>query len=751
MSEVNDENEIINGTVEDIKFRNDQNGYTVLEICCDGELITAVGVFSDISVGETVKFSGTWTFHNTFGRQFKVEAFERSMPATTEQLYNYLAAGAIKGIGPSTAFKIVEAFGEKAFEYLENSPEKLATIKGISRDKAEKMCESYRQQFAVRSIMMSLEAYGMTPNECIAAFKAFGGNAVNKVTQNPYELCSSEAGMSFDRADVIASSLPNPPENSCRIEAGIEHIVKHNLYSDGHTCLPRKKLIKVASDFLNTNEDTIDILTDKLCEKNRLVSKVFGDGREFIFLQSAFRDEKSISDRIKILLKFPPAGQNMPDSDIEKIEKADNIEYAEKQKLAIKTAVNKGVLILTGGPGTGKTTTLKAILKLFEIQNLDVALAAPTGRAAKRMTELTGKEAKTIHRLLEVEWDEHDRPAFQRNIRNPLECEALILDELSMVDISLFANLLNAMPLGCRLIMLGDSDQLPPVGAGNVLQDMIDSKLLPVVELKEVFRQAMGSLIVTNAHRIVNNENPVTNCKDSDFFLMERHSPVMAAKTIAELYSKRLPEAYNYSPLTDIQVLCPSKKGEVGTVNLNKVLQELINPLTNDKEELIFGFRLYRTGDKVMQIKNNYNITWESEDDNGEGIYNGDIGIIEKINPNNETVRVRFDDKVATYAKEQLIELELAYAITVHKSQGCEFKSVIMPVINVIPQLCYRNLLYTAVTRAKELMIIVGSQNEVIGMASNDKKTRRYSALKKMLLDETAPLPFKNTLVMPQE
>lgn len=747
MSEPNTENEIISGTVEDIKFRNDQNGYTVLEVSCDEQLITAVGVFSDISVGETVKFSGTWTFHSTFGRQFKVEAFERSMPATTEQLYNYLSAGAIKGIGSSTAYKIIEAFGEKAFEYLENNPEKLATIKGISKDKADKMCESYRQQFAVRSIMMSLEAYGMTPNECIKAFKSFGGNAVDKVMQNPYELCMSDAGMSFDRADSIAANLPNPPDNTCRIEAGIEHIVKHNLYSDGHTCLPRNKLISVASNFLNTNQDTVDILIDKLCEKNRLVSKTFADNKELIFLWSAFHDEKSISDRIKILLKFPPVGQNLLDSDIERIERADNIQYAEKQKAAIRTAINKGVLILTGGPGTGKTTTLKAILKLFEIQKLEVALAAPTGRAAKRMTELTGREAKTIHRLLEVEWDEHDRPTFQRNIRNPLDCEVLILDELSMVDISLFSSLLGALPLGCRLIMLGDSDQLPPVGAGNVLQDMIDSKLLPVVELKEVFRQSMGSLIVTNAHRIVNNESIVTDRKDSDFFLMERPSPTAAAKTISELYFKRLPDAYSYSPLTDIQVLCPSKKGEVGTVNLNKTLQELINPLTNDKEELTFGFRLYRTGDKVMQIKNNYNITWESENDSGEGIFNGDIGIIEKINPNAETVKVRFDDKLATYAKEQLIELELAYAITVHKSQGSEFKAVIMPIISVIPQLCYRNLLYTAVTRAKELMIIVGSPGEVKNMAANDRKTRRYSALKKFLLDESAPLPFKNTLV----
>ena len=440
-----------------------------------------------------------------------------------------------------------------------------------------------------------------------------------------------------------------------------------------------------------------------------------------------------------MLLNFPPAGHSALDSEIEKIEKADNISYAEKQKLAIKTAVNKGILILTGGPGTGKTTTLKGILRLFQSEGLDISLAAPTGRAAKRMTELTGKEAKTIHRLLEVEWDEHDRPTFKRNIRNPLECEALILDELSMVDISLFASLLNALPLGCRLIMLGDSDQLPPVGAGNVLHDLIESRLLPVVELKEVFRQSMGSLIVTNAHRIVNGEKIVTDRKDGDFFLMERQTPALAAKTIAELYAERLPRAYSYSPLRDIQVLCPSNKGEAGTVNLNKILQSLVNPPSDNKNELNSGFRLFREGDKVMQIKNNYDIHWDSDKESGDGIFNGDIGIIEKIDLKSETAFISFDDRTAQYAKEQMTELELAYAVTVHKSQGSEFKAVIMPVVNVIPQLCYRNLLYTAVTRAKELMIIVGTKDEIVKMAANDKKTRRYSALKKLLLNDAAP------------
>lgn len=731
-----EKNEKLEGTVEDIKFRNEQNGYTVLEIGCGDELATAVGVFSDISVGETVKFSGEWTFHSTFGRQFKVESYERNMPATVEQLYNYLAAGAVKGIGPVTAEKIIEKFGENSFDVLENSPEKLATIKGISLEKAEQMSQNYKSQFAIRNIMMSLETYGMTPNECINAYKLFGAKAVEKVLENPYDLCASGSGIGFERAEKIAASLPTSPKDVFRIKAGIIHIITHNLYSSGHTCLPREKLLKIGSDYLGVTADTIDILTDELTKENRLTCKVLKN-KEFVFLTSAYLDEKSISNKIKVLLRFPPPERQTLYKEIELAEVQLNIEFAENQKEAIKTAVNRGMLILTGGPGTGKTTTLKGIINLFENEKLDIALAAPTGRAAKRMTELTGYEAKTIHRLLEVEWDEHDKPVFKRNIRNPLECDALIVDELSMVDINVFASLVAAIPFGCRLVMVGDSDQLPPVGAGNVLSDLIESKLLPVVQLKEVFRQALNSLIVTNAHRIVNGEQIIMDRKDGDFFFMERHNSQSAANTVAELYSERLPQAYGYSPFSDIQVLCPSRKGEIGTNNLNRMLQSLVNPPKKDKAEINTGFRLYREGDKVMQIKNNYNIEWEKGKEKGEGVFNGDIGIIEKIDERSGTVTIVFDDeRIAVYFKEQLTELELAYAITVHKSQGSEFKAVIMPVVSVISQLKYRNLLYTAVTRAKEKMVVVGNPDEVLEMAQNDRKSRRYSALKEMLLEQ---------------
>ena len=733
MSETH-EKEIIEGTVEDIRFRNEQNGYTVLSVGCDDDLITAVGVFSDISVGETVKLQGEWTYHTTFGRQFKVEAFERNMPATTEQLYNYLAAGAIKGIGRATAERIVDMFGEKAFDYLESNPEMLSKVKGISPEKAEKICASYRSQFAIRSITMTLESYGIGPRECLAAYKAFGGDVVGKVTENPYVLCLPEVGVPFDRVETIADNLPHRPNDSYRIKAGVEHILRHNLYVDGHTCIPRDKLLRVAAEFLNTNADTVDIMTDELCHENRLVSKVFTD-KEYVFLIQAFRDEKSISDRIKVLLNFPPAGHSALDSEIEKIEKADNISYAEKQKLAIKTAVNKGILILTGGPGTGKTTTLKGILRLFQSEGLDISLAAPTGRAAKRMTELTGKEAKTIHRLLEVEWDEHDRPTFKRNIRNPLECEALILDELSMVDISLFASLLNALPLGCRLIMLGDSDQLPPVGPGNFLRDLITSHRVPTIQLTEIFRQAQQSDIVMNAHAVNAGEMPRPSGADGDFFIMKRADPASVIETVAQLCAQRLPKHYGFTP-AQIQVLSPAKRHGSGTIPLNRRLQEALNPPSESKLEKRFGDTIFREGDRVMQVRNNYDIVWEKQgdDEQGTGVFNGDVGEIIRIFPQQECMVIRFDDRIATYTFDMLNELELAYAVTVHKSQGSEFDAVVLALSDGLPRkLLTRNILYTAITRAKRLLVIVGSQDVVAYMVNNNQKGRRYSALKARL------------------
>lgn len=722
------------GVVEDVTYRREDTGFTVMDIFADDEYVTVVGVLPELSEGESVRLRGTWGYHATFGKQFKAQLCERSMPSSSADLLRYLSSGAVRGIGPATAKKIIERFGENSFDVLENHPERLADIKGISLKKAKDISKIFNEQFAVRQIMISLERFGMTTHECLEAYKLYGANAVDMIKANPYALCSDIVGMGFERADAIASALPEPPDRAYRVSAGIVHVVKYNL-NNGHTCVPRKKLIAPSSGLLEADEDTIEAAIDALVESGRLISQMM-NGKEFLFLPQIYSAEKLAAQRILVMTKFPPAGRVTVEEDIEKIEKEENIHYESKQREAILTAANKGILILTGGPGTGKTTALNGILKLFELDGIDVALTAPTGRAAKRMSEITGKEAKTIHRLLEVEWDKHDRPYFSRNARNPISAGAVIVDELSMVDISLFASLLDALPLGCRLIMVGDSDQLPAVGAGSVLHDLILSGVLPVVELKEVFRQAMQSRIVTNAHKIVSGQMPELHDKNNDFFFMKRNSAYDTAATVAELCTVRLPKAYSYSPINDIQVLCPSRKGETGTVSLNKRLQAVINPPSPEKKELRSGSRIFREGDKVMQIKNNYNIIWTKDSEEGTGVFNGDIGTVKKIDKANGCLAVWFDDKEAVYSTDNLQELEHAYAITVHKSQGNEFNAVVIPVMGVVPQLCYRNLLYTAVTRAKKLMVMVGSEKQIRDMVENNTRSKRYSALKFFLTED---------------
>ncbi len=727
-----DELVTITGTVEYITFRNNENGYTVLEFSSGGELYTATGNVGDLYCGEKVTFTGTWSVHPTFGKQLKIDSCCREMPETAADMLAYLSSGIIKGIKEKTAGKIVERFGEETFSVIENCPERLAEIKGISKDRAREISTEFKKRAAEREALIALEKYGMTTAECLRVFKIFGKMSVANVERNPYLLCSEGIGITFDKACDIASRLPVPPADEYRISAGIIYVVRHNLYN-GHTCLPREKLIPPCCSLLNCSEDYLEIQLDNVIEQKQLVSENIG-GRDFIFLPDIYNAEKRAASTVLFMKQFAPKCLCDIDEQINNAELISGVLYNEQQRLAIKIAVEKGILILTGGPGTGKTTTLRGILKVFESQGLEVALAAPTGRAAKRMSELTGRDAQTIHRLLEVEWDRNDRPVFQRNKRNPLSAGAVIIDELSMVDIVLFSSLLDALPIGCRLVMVGDSDQLPPVGAGNVLHDMINSKALPVVELKEVFRQAMESLIVTNAHRIVKGEIPELSKIDKDFFFMERNSPFHAAKTVTELCAERLPKAYKYSPFEDIQVLCPSRKGETGTVNLNKLLQNAINPPMRHKREHIFGQRIFREGDKLMQTKNNYNIPWTSDEKEGMGVFNGDIGLLEVIDESAHLMIVRFDDRKAEYSFEGNSELEHAYAVTVHKSQGNEFEAVVMPVSGVVEQLSYRNLLYTAVTRAKKLMILVGSRSVVEKMTLNDSKAKRYSALKSFIM-----------------
>ena len=725
---------IINGYIEDIVYRNAENGYSVFDVSSKGELITCVGTLSSASVGEEISMKGQWTMHPTFGKQFKVTEAERKMPKTAADMLRYLSAGTIKGIGPATANKIVERFGEETFDILENRPDLLSSIKGISEEKAESISKEFKKQFAVREVMIYLEKYGMKPTECLAAYKAFGMSATERISENPYVLCTEKVGIRFERADEIAEKIGTLISPVYRERAGLVYIIKHNL-ENGHTCLPREKIILPASEFLSCTNDRIEKIIDDLIEDKELIEKEL-DGVPFLFLPNVYLTEKKIADRIKVMLSFPPPKGRPVEEDIDILEEKQGMRFQEKQREAIMTAVKKGLLVLTGGPGTGKTTTLKGILSLYEKRKLRVLLAAPTGRAAKRMSEVTGREAKTIHRLLEVQWGENDKQKFCRNMQNPLECDAVIVDELSMVDIHLFWGLLDALPLGCRLIMVGDSDQLPPVGAGNILHDIIKTDLLPVVALTEVFRQAMESLIVTNAHKIVKGEYPELDKTDKDFFFLQRENITLAASTVIDLYTSRLPKAYGYDSINDIQIICPSRKGENGTVNLNRSLQKILNPPSADKEELEQGGRIFREGDKVMQIKNNYDLFWTRGKETSSGIFNGDIGIIEAVNHNAKIMKIRFDDRLAVYEFENAKELEHAYAVTVHKSQGCEFEAVVMPVSGIPPMLSYRNLLYTAVTRAKTRIVLVGSKAQVYAMVDNDKKTRRYSALSYFLLEE---------------
>ena len=731
--------ESIKGTVEEITFYNQDNGYTVMEISCGNEAVTVVGNFSQLAVGSQIEASGEWTVHPSYGRQFKADTLTETLPQDAAGILRYLSSGIIKGVGRATAEKIVNAFGSESFDVIEKDVDRLSSIKGISKPAARKIQRSFIEKFASRQTIEDLKQKGLTHKEAFDAYNFFHENAVEVFDDNPYDFVA--AGIyDFDRAEEIAEELDEPVSPGLRAQSLVEHIVDHNI-SNGHTCLPRDSVVRTGKAYLSCSDDVAQIAVDDAVEYHRLITEDI-DGRQFLFTPSAYNAEKDIADRIKVFVNYPPQESEISGAEIYAFEKANDIEFDAKQRKAIEIAVNKGSLILTGGPGTGKTTTVKGIITLMQNRGLDVALAAPTGRAAKRMTELTGCEAKTVHRLLEVEYkDGSDKPVFVHNHKNPLDVDAVIVDELSMVDIFLFDALLDALPLRARLIMVGDKDQLPPVGAGNVLSDMIKSGLIPVVELDKIFRQAMQSLIVTNAHRVVKGEMPVTtdNGIDSDFFMMHETVPISACRKIVDLVTRRLPAAYSMDPVSDLQVLCPSKIGETGSQNINIMLQKQLNPPERGKNEIVSRGYILREGDKVMQIKNNYDIPWFKSDDNGMGVFNGDIGILTRIDRAADIINVKFDDREAMYSVENVGELELAYAMTVHKSQGSEFDGVIIPVVATPQKLAYRNLFYTAVTRAKKLIVLVGTESNVRAMVENDKKSRRYSALLHFLTVDNNP------------
>ncbi len=722
------------GTVEQVIFKNDKNGYAVIELNNGEALVPVVGIMPFVGAGEQLHVVGAWAESPSYGTQFRAQAVERQEPENAAAMLKYLSSGAVKGVGPAIAKKIVDAFGENTVKVMENEPERIAEIKGITQAKALRIAEEFRRVGGIRETMLKLSGLGITPEEAVRVWKAFGAEAEGIVKDDPYRLCDDGLEIDFSRADRIAASLERPQDDRCRLRAGIVHVLKHN-EGNGHTCLPADKLAAASARMLGVPKEDVLGSMEEMKADATVVSRVFR-GREFLFTPRIYRSEVYIAGRIRVMLRYPPQSVVGVEGYLTTIEAEQNIEYAELQKTAVREALTRGMLILTGGPGTGKTTTLNAIIRILKFRGERVLLAAPTGRAAKRMSELTGAEAKTIHRLLRVKWDENDRPEFEKNEKDLLECDALIIDELSMVDTALFEAVLRALPLGCRLIMVGDCDQLPSVGPGNVLGDLIASGLVPVVQLREVFRQSMQSLIVSNAHRIVAGQEPELLVHTSDFFFLPCRTAEEIGAVVVDLCSRRLPKSYGYSPLTDIQVLSPGRKGELGTAELNRRLQKALNPPAPEKAEATIGGVLLREGDKVMQVKNDYGMPWTRDDGTyGEGVFNGDLGVLAQIDRRASKLAVRMDDRTVVYEKEAAQELELAYAMTVHKSQGNEFPAVVIPMYRGAPQLCYRNLLYTAVTRAKSLLILVGRAETVRQMVANGRKTRRYTGLYDLLAE----------------
>jgi len=724
----------ISGLIEKITYSNKQNGYTVCTVKLGKEHLTVVGTLPFVSVGDNVKFVGQYIVHPVYGKQFSADMYETVAPKTVAAILRYLSSGVIKGVGPATAERIVEKFGSESLDIIQNHPEELELIRGISHEKAMTISNEYKKQFGIRDLMLMLSPYDISLEKCIRVFQVLGTTAAEKIKENPYILCTESIDFPFEKVERIAFDFGISPDNELRLFSGVEYILRKNLLN-GHTCLPRKKLVHVATDLLESVDYRIDSICDKMIERMIVYSKTV-DNDDFLMLPEYHNAEEYIAARLLAGKNYNKSNIVIEELEIDYVENKLGIKFEKLQRNAIKSAFENGVFVLTGGPGTGKTTTLNAIIELFEQRDVTLQLAAPTGRAAKRISELTGREAKTIHRLLEVEWTSADEQKFARNERNPLECDVVIVDEASMIDTLLFESLLRALKISCHIILVGDTDQLPSVSAGNVLNDILASQKYSSVCLKKVFRQAMTSTIITNAHSIINGEPCNLSNKNEDFFFLHRDNAYDVCNTVLELCETRLPQAYNFNNLTDIQVLCPSRKSNTGTVNLNNLLQSILNPHKKNQPQLAYKGIYYRIGDKVMQIKNNYDIEWKRSDgEMGFGVFNGDVGYISSIDLKSGIISVNFDDRIATYFTENIGELELAYAVTVHKSQGSEFECVILPLYDIPPQLLYRNLLYTAVTRAKKLLIVIGDERIFNKMAENNRKTLRYTLLKEFLIE----------------
>ena len=730
------EMEQITGTVEHIVFHKEETGFTVLELACGDELITVVGELAGVGEGEELVCSGSYTSHPQFGDQFKAVMIERKLPTTTDAIYKYLYSGAVKGIGAATARRIMDVFGSESLEIIEKEPMRLTEVRGITAKKAMEIGNEFQRVFGIRTVMVYFGQLGLKTETAIAAWKKWGPLTADLISSDPYLLNDPDIGAAFSVCEDIRIHMGIPEDAPCRIRAGLMHVLRVNAGGNGHTCIPRNRLAEASGQLLKMPLEPVDDMIDELIESKRVECPEV-NGRAYIYLPELYQAEQYAAQRMAVFRLLGSADPGSYEADIDHLETVRGIKYAGAQRRAIELALREPVLILTGGPGTGKTTTLNAIIELFRLRDMKVALAAPTGRAAKRMSELTGRSAQTIHRLLEVDFRTGQPMRFVHDDKNPLPYDAIVIDEMSMVDIQLFESLLRAVRLRAKLVLVGDSDQLPSVGPGSVLGDLIASGCFPTVELKEVFRQAAQSLIVTNAHRIIEGQSPELSVRTGDFFMLNSAYPEQTARTVCGLIAERLPRTYHYSPAWDIQVLCPTRQGEIGTTALNARLQDLLNPQDGLKRETVSHGVTYREGDKVMQTKNNYDIVWHRADEEGAGIFNGDIGMLERVDQKAGVFQVRFDDRLANYDQNTLAELEHAWAITVHKSQGSEFEAVIIPLQNWHQRLYYRKLLYTAVTRAKKLLILVGRPETVLRMVESDRKTIRYSNLAAFLRAET--------------
>ena len=727
------ENELteISGTVDSVIYKNEENGYTVLRLNDHGgAVITVVGCFPYASPGESMIITGTWMNHAVHGRQFKAEFAQRLLPTTANAIYDYLAGGSVRGVGPAMASLIVNEFGEKTLDVMENSPQLLAKIRGISAAKAEQIAKSFRRQAGVRRLMEFVCSFGLRPLLAMRMYKFYGDNALELLRDNPYILATEHIGGSFAEADTMALEMGVDSYSKNRICAAVLFELVHNS-GNGHCFIPREKLAAVTAQLIGVDEQSADECIDILIESGQLMYEEIA-GCKACYLPSLYHAESDAAEHIARMCrrKFDES-VNIP-ALIATLEKQLGIKYAPLQRKTLELALKNQIIVITGGPGTGKTTSIRAILAMFDRLGLKTLLTAPTGRAAKRMTELTGQEASTVHRLLEAKFsDDGETVVFGKDESDRLDCDAVILDECSMVDIVLMDALLSALPPDARLVMVGDADQLPSVGPGNVFSAVIRSQVVPTIRLTEIFRQNEGSRIVRNAHMINKGEHPKLSENAGDFFRLKRLEAGSTVDTIAELCSVRLPGKMGIPP-EDIQVLSPTRKGELGTVSLNKRLQQVLNPPRKDKKEKAFGDAVFREGDRVMQIKNNYDILWQNESRTaaGSGIYNGDIGTILSIDMDSESLSVNFDGRIATYGFDSLIELEHAWAMTVHKSQGSEYRAVILSLSPGSQMLLTRDVLYTAVTRAKELLIMVGDDATAYKMIDNFRQSKRYSALR---------------------